>query len=211
MLACSTRATMDGPKLKAVPKTPTSNAFGDGTDDDLMLLAAAGHEAAFEHLVERHMPQLLRYCCKQVCDTRLGEELAQDTWLKLWAYRQRYKPQGKFRILLYTSARNLCRNHARNSARRSRWFSELEAPVDTVRADHPTQLDALVARERSARTQDALTSLKPKLREALLLRFDQDLECGEIAGIVGRSESTVRSRIFHGLKKLRSQLDGDMS
>lgn len=210
MLGCNQSATMDGPKLRTVPLLASADVLAERNDDDLMLLAAAGREEAFAHLVERHMPQLLRYCCKQVCDTKRGEEIAQDSWLKLWAYRMRYQPQGKFRILLYTTARNLCRNHARNSARRSRWFSDLPAPTLGGSMDQPSQLDALIAREKATRIQDAMASLKPKLREALVLRFDQGLEYEEIAVIVGRSESTVRSRIFHGLKKLKSRIEGEL-
>ncbi len=200
---------MNRPKLLAMPKVAADSPLSQRNDDELMLVAAAGREDAFEHLVHRHLPQLLRYCCKQVCDSKLGEEIAQDTWVKVWAYRARYQPQGKFRFLLYTTARNLCRNHARNSARRSRWFSDLPAPGHSTDEAQPTPLDALVAREKATRVQDAMASLKPKLREALVLRFDQGLEYREIAVIVGRSESTVRSRIFHGLKKLKSRMAGE--
>ncbi len=210
MLPCVQQTTMDRPKLISVRPAPSTGALAERNDDDLMLVAATGHEEAFAYLVQRHMPQLLRYCSKQACDIKLGEEIAQDTWFKLWTYRTRYQPQGKFRILLYTTARNLCRNHARNSARRSRWFSDLPAPADSARAEEPTQLDALVASEKATRVQDAMADLKPKFREALVLRFDQGLEYSEISVIVGRSESTVRSRIFHGLKKLKSSMDGDL-
>ena len=196
--------------MGGVPTIAVAGSVEGQSDDDLMLRAAAGHDDAFERLVERHMPQLLRYCCKQVCDARLGEEIAQETWLKLWAYRTRYQPQGKFRVLLYTTARNQCRSHARAAGRRAPWFSELFAPTETTGAVAGTQLDALLADENARRIQRAMTCLKPKLREALLLRFDQDLDYNEIATIVGRSESTVRSRIFHGLKKLRTAISGDM-
>lgn len=210
MLGCDQQTTMNRPELISVHSAGSASALAERTDDELMLVAATGHEQAFEHLVHRHMPQLLRYCCKQVCDTKLGEEIAQDTWLKLWAYRTRYQPQGKFRILLYTTARNLCRNHARDSARRSKWFSDIAVPAENALAEESTQLDALVAREKATRVQNAMASLKPKLREALVLRFDQGLEYSEISIIVGRSESTVRSRIFHGLKKLKSRMDGEL-
>lgn len=192
---------------------PNASPGAEPSDDQLMARAASDEHEAFAMLVRRHMPQLLGYCSKYVCDVRLGEELAQDTWLKLWAYRARYRAQGKFRVLLYTSARNLCRSHARDTGRRSRWWGELSTPdpgSDTESdSQNNTQLDALLAREQEQRIQEAMAHLKPKLREALLLRFDQELDYSEIAAILGRSESTVRSRIFHGLRQLRMQHAGD--
>lgn len=212
MVMCvdSRPAAMDRSDLMTVPPRNTPGSLEDRSDDDLMLLAAAGRDAAFEQLVQRHMPGLLRYCCKQVCDARLGEEIAQDSWLKLWAYRLRYQPLGKFRILLYTTARNCCRSHARGSGRRSRWFSDLSAPTETTHSADSSQLEMLLEQENATRIQASLATLKPKLREALLLRYDQDLDYSEIAIIVGRSESTVRSRIFHALKKLRIRISGEM-
>jgi RNA polymerase sigma-70 factor (ECF subfamily) len=47
------------------------------------------------------------------------------------------------------------------------------------------------------------------MREAVLLRFEQGLEYPEIARIVGRPESTVRSRVFLAMKTLRRDVAGE--
>jgi RNA polymerase sigma-70 factor (ECF subfamily) len=70
----------------------------------------------------------------------------------------------------------------------------------------PDQLDELLVRERRRRVVEALGGLSPRLREVILLRFEQGLDYADIAAIVGRPQATIRTRIFHGLKKLREHI-----
>jgi RNA polymerase sigma-70 factor, ECF subfamily len=55
----------------------------------------------------------------------------------------------------------------------------------------------------------SLQRLAPVYREALVLRFQEDLSLQEIAGIVGASVSTVASRIYRGLAALRAEMEGE--
>ncbi|HWM85853.1 MAG TPA: RNA polymerase sigma factor [Kofleriaceae bacterium] len=172
------------------------------SDDDLMLLASAGRKDAFSVLVERYMDKVTGFCAKLLCDRRAGEEVAQETWLRVWAVRSAYVAQGKFPVYLYTLARNLCRNHRRDRGRRGRWVRD-DLDGRACPADEPASLDRLIAREQEARVQEALAALSPRLREAVLLRFSEGLDYPQIAQILGRNESTIRSRVHHGLKRLR--------
>jgi RNA polymerase sigma-70 factor (ECF subfamily) len=187
-----------GERRAASPAT-----LDDRTDDELMRLARGDHRDAFAALVARHMARLADFCTKMTCDRRTGEDVAQETWLQVWSHRGRYQPQGKFESFMFTIARNRCRNALRSRGRRGKLF----VAGETERAsDDPSHLDALLARERAARVADAVGELPPKLREAVLLRFSLGLDYPEISAIVGRGESTVRSRVFHGLQKLRGSL-----
>jgi RNA polymerase sigma-70 factor (ECF subfamily) len=78
--------------------------------------------------------------------------------------------------------------------------------TDTAHAD-ASSLDAMLARERAARVHAAALRLPPKLREAVLLRFVAGLDYRAISEAIGRNESTVRSRVFHGLRQLRDHLE----
>lgn len=175
-------------------------------DEALMVLAAGDHRRAFEVLAERHLRPLTGYCAKFFGSARIGEEVAQDALVAAWEQRLRYRP-GRFRVFLFTIARNRCLNRLREERRRLAWSrpSLDEAPLD-AHGDRPDQLDALLEQERQRRTREALMTLAPKLREAVLLRFDQGLDYAEISRIVGRPEVTVRSRVFHALKRLRAAL-----
>jgi len=175
-------------------------------DDELLRLARAGRTDAFELLVARHMHKLSGFCIKMLGDRRAGEDVAQETWLQVWARRADYRAQGRFQAFLYTIARNRCRNALRSSRRRNR--VQVEATVEPPEAidDRPSHLDSLLADERRRQVQDAMMELPSKLREAVLLRYAQQLDYPQIAAVVGRGESTVRSRVHHGLRRLRRLL-----
>ncbi|MGE3459167.1 MAG: RNA polymerase sigma factor [Kofleriaceae bacterium] len=182
--------------LHAIPAASRS-PLTDRSDEDLMVLAGAGSQAAFAQLVERYLPRVVNYCVKVTGDQRAGE-----AFLQLWAHRQRYVPSAKFSVFLFTAVRNRCRNYGRWWRRRRPWEDEDASEIDVQST--ASQLDELIDREHHRRMREALTKLPPKLREAILLRFDQELDYPEIAAIVGHPEATVRSRVFHGLRQLRS-------
>jgi RNA polymerase sigma-70 factor (ECF subfamily) len=192
-----------------VPLRPLAPAHPQAELDDeaLMLLAAAGRRDAFAALARRHLPALARFCAKLVADGPLGEEVAQDALLDVWAGRQRYR-RGNVRVHLLTVARHRCLNQLRDARRHARWVEPAAdpEPAGGASAARPDPLEELLEAERTRGVLRALAVLPPKLREAVLLRYDQGLEYPEIARVVGRGESTVRSRVMLGLRRLRAAL-----
>jgi RNA polymerase sigma-70 factor (ECF subfamily) len=195
---------MPNPRLNIVP--PPNRALADRDDDTLMLLSNAGRAEAFAVLVERYMKRLASLCSRLVCDRRAGEDLAQEIWLQVWACRSRYKPCGKFTVYLYSIARNRCRNHRRDTQRKERWYDNDQAVDAAPLAETPDRLDELLEKERRGRVNEALTQLPLALREALLFRFAEGLDYADIARIVGRTESAVRSRVYLAIERLRAEL-----
>jgi len=176
-----------------------------------MVLAASDHRRAFELLAARHLGPLTAYCAKFLGSPRAGEEVAQDVLVEAWSRRRLYRPQGRLRVFLLTIARTRSLNRLRDDRRRSARAPVLSGEPDAGSAatGQAGQLDQLLERERERQVRGALLTLPPKLREAVLLRFDHGLDYPEIARIVGRAEVTVRSRVFHALKKLRAALEGE--
>ncbi len=166
-----------------------------------MLLAAGGSRRAFEVLAERHFDRVARYCSKYLNHSKAGEELAQDLWAELWIQRRQYRARGRFISYVLTLARNRLRNAARNRARHERSMREVDE-----KGSEAEPLDHLLERERARQMRAAVGSLPDKIREAVLLRFDQDLDYAEISRVCGVPEVTARSRVFHGIKRLRAEL-----
>jgi len=190
-----------------IPLHQTRPAAGltERSDDELMTLARAGHRDAFAALVARHGTRLTEFCAKMTGDRRTGEDVAQETWLQVWAVRERYRAANRLEAFLFTIARNRCRNALRSRRRGTRVIvtaEQSDAPVvDT------SGLDAMLVRERDKRVHEAALELPPPLREAVLLRIVAGLDYPAISQAVGRNESTVRSRVFHGLRQLRQHLE----
>ena len=76
--------------------------------DDFALMARVGEgcEGAFRQLVERHQRPLLNFFARMGASTT-SEDLAQETFIRLWNYRTKYKPAAKFTTFLYTLARHV--------------------------------------------------------------------------------------------------------
>jgi RNA polymerase sigma-70 factor, ECF subfamily len=198
-------------KLVAVPNPNDGASLRERTDEELMTLVRAGVSPALRVLAERHMGKLARFCGKLVLDVHAGQEIAQQIWLQVWAHRARYESRDRFNVFLYTIGRNLCRNELRRRTRQSSWVDAraTDSDVASVAADDPTHLDALLLRERKRELLSALAKVPEPQREAMLLRFDQELSYEEMSTVLGPSESTLRSRVHHGLRALRAAMRED--
>jgi len=185
---------------------PPEDALRERSDDELMQLSSAGLRAAFAVLVERYAVRIANLCSRFVNDGQLGRELAQDVWALAWQGRQKYRGDGTFGAWLVTVARNHCRNELR---RRKQRGERVSPSVDEEAAQSARQLDRLLTEERRRRVRAALEELPLPLREALLLRFGEGLRYDEIASVVGTGESTLRSRVHHGLRALKEKLEKD--
>jgi RNA polymerase sigma-70 factor, ECF subfamily len=195
------------PKIAPLRILPTELELERGEDEQLMMLAVAGHKPAFAVLVQRHLQRITKFCARFCGHLSVAEELAQEIFLEVWLRRDRYRSQGKFVVFLFMVARHRCLNRVRDEGRRYRreqWVSEGEI------AGTPSQLDVLLDKERQRQVQVGLSGLSVKLREALLLRFDQGLDYADVARILGCSESTTRSRVRLAMLALRATLaEGD--
>lgn len=125
------------PKLRLVAVEHEGNAeaaapmlLGDRSDEDLMVAASAGSRDAFALLVERYMTKVASYCIKFTRDQRMGEDLAQEIFLQLWAHRATYKPSHTFNVFLFTVVVNRCRNHNRAWWRRGQHEVDVAGQYD---------------------------------------------------------------------------------
>ena len=71
----------------------------------------------------------------------------------------------------------------------------------------PAQIDSILAEERRRRVHQTLCQLPEVMREALLMRYGEELRYDEMSTILGAQESTLRSRVHNGLKLLKLRLE----
>jgi RNA polymerase sigma-70 factor (ECF subfamily) len=178
--------------------------LGGRDDDTLMTLSQAGSRDAFAVLVERHALRVVRTCFRFTGDSEQAQELAQGIWVSVWESRLRYRPGTDFLIWLVTVARN----HCRNELRRQRIVDRHAQAVSPMGEDpSPAQIDSILAEERRRRVHQTLCQLPEVMREALLMRYGEELRYDEMSTILGAQESTLRSRVHNGLKLLKLRLE----
>ena len=142
---------------------------------------------------------LLNFFWRQGVSYSEGEDLVQETFLRLWKYRAEYRPTAKLSTFLFLMARQVrlaaLRHDSRKERREERWGKEQpvrqEPPVPGVRED----------------VRWAVGQLTEPLREVVELGVFQDLPYAEVSEILGIPVGTVKSRMSNALRKLKEIFD----
>ncbi len=179
-------------------------------DIQLMLSLQAGDQRAFRSLFDKYKKRVINYCYRFCGHPAVAEELAQETFLRVYKAAPRYKPKARFSTWLFKIAANVCLNEIRKPVYRNRLQSmEDGQDVAGLAATQPDQLrpDAqLVAREQERMVRAALCDLPEKQRTALLLRMDGEFSYAEIGQQINRSENYVKTLIHRGRQRLKKVL-----
>ena len=163
-------------------------------------------------LVSQYHYRLLRYLVYLTSRRERAEELVQETWLRVLERAGQFNSRLRFEPWLFSIARNLAIDDLRRRQRASLSTSDmsvLEAGLQFPASDLYSPFLAAAKSEDAVRIAHALGALEPIYREALLLRFQEELSLEEIAQVAGAPVSTISSRIHRGLSMMRSALEGD--
>ena len=188
---------------------------GEMTDHRLLEATRAGDGAAFAELVRRYRNQITNYVYRMTNDYDLAVDLAQETFMRVYAAAERYQTSYAFSTYIYRIATNLAISELRRRKRRrlvslSSFFQERESPTDSCELEMPDAgplQDATLAEgERRAAVARAIATLPEKYRAPLVLRDVEERSYEEIAHILGMNEGTVKSRINRARTFLRDKL-----
>ncbi len=142
--------------------------------------------------------QLLNFFLRKGVPFSEGEDLVQETLLRLWKYRHRYEATAKLSTFLFIIARQVFVDAARKLTRRR------------IREDYYAANASMVQMPVEVAADDviwALSKLSPSLREVVELAVINDLPYAEIARRLSIPVGTVKSRMFNALKKLKEAVD----
>lgn len=189
------------------------SAIPDDGGTQLMLQAKNGDAAAFEALAEKVRRPLFGFLFRMVHDQAVAEELAQETFLRVYRSRHTYAAKAKFSTYLYRIAANLAINHARDNRqerakvtasldeRDERSDSTLDAPDPSLSAEQ-----AILRRERLAAIRRHVDALPERQRVAVLMHKYQGLDYRQIGEALDLGESATKSLLFRAYETLREKL-----
>lgn len=165
----------------------------------------------FGRLMKRWERPIRRLCTRMTGDVHRGEDLKQETFLRLFERRKDYEPTGRFSTFLWRIALNLCYDELRRQQRRRDLFCEpqpsesdfsIEKPCDAPAPDlHAAQL------EEGELVRQAVLQLPEIYRAVLVLRHYQDMKLTEIAEVLEIPAGTVNSRMAEALNRLSRLLE----
>lgn len=140
-----------------------------------------------------------------------AEDLVQEVFMKLFRYADSYQPTGRFEAYAFRIARNAWIDRSRRAALRPTRTEdvmrdgELVPAMDTASSEEPP-LSKIVQREEATRVESALLHLSDAHRLVFELGVIQELPYGEISTVLEIPEGTVKSRMFHAVRRLRQLL-----
>ena len=160
-------------------------------------------------LVERSQRRLVRYLLYLTGRRDYAEDLAQETWIRVLQRGSQYNGRQRFDLWLFAIARNLAIDYLRKKRKAVQTASlpDDRDEILLVSSSGPSPFEAAARSEDAIRLAGQLQILSPLYREALLLRFQEDLSLAEMAQVLGAPTTTVTSRIYRGLAALRSALE----
>ena len=168
-----------------------------------------GDSEVLADLVELYQHRLVRYLLYLTGRREYAEDLAQETWVRVLQRGSQYNGRQRFDPWLFAIARNLAIDYLRKK-RKAVQTASLPNDRDAILllpSSGPSPFEAAARSEDAIRLAGQLQILSPLYREALLLRFQEDLSLPEIAQVLGAPVTTVTSRIYRGLAALRSAFE----
>ena len=202
-----TETPVDTPDLAPV-------ALGKSADEELMRRTQNGDAQAFAILYERYSGGILSFLYRMLGNVEDVEAIGQEVFLRAFRFAPTYRYPQKFSTWLFTIARNLAINNARRKKRNPvRNLTELKIENADQTGDPNTiarnATDDVQKREEIVRMLKAMDDLPPDQKEVIVMGIFQDLSYAEMEAITGAKAVTLRSRMFHGLKKLGRMLGAE--
>jgi RNA polymerase sigma-70 factor (ECF subfamily) len=182
-------------------------------DAEIMLRVRDGDVAGYEYLVQKYRRAMVSFMYRMVRNQAVGEELAQEVFLRVYRSRATYRAEARFTTWLYRIATNLGVNYARDNKLES---SASNVYLDTVDAETGTRPDVadstpnieqdLVRDERLKAIRAQVDALPERQRMAVIMHKYQELDYREIGRVLKLSESATKSLLFRAYETLRERL-----
>jgi RNA polymerase sigma-70 factor (ECF subfamily) len=175
------------------------------SDAKLVQRTLANDSDAFDELVRRHRPSLVRFVSLIIGDADEAESLAQETLTRAYANLTDFDDTLSLGPWLRGIALNLCRNHLRERKRHAKPV----APEQLGREMLPKGagvLSGILRREQEDRARLAVSQLPALFREAFVLHFIEEMNYAQMSRITGVAEGTLRVRAHRARSLLRQNL-----
>jgi RNA polymerase sigma-70 factor (ECF subfamily) len=189
--------------------------WGGLTDQDVVLRARSGEEAAYRELIRRYERPVFALLFRMVRDRELAEDLAQETFVKALNAIDSYRPEFKFSSWIFKIGNNAAIDHLRrreldtlslDGSPHAETPEAMQATALQIGARQESPLDIVEAKELGGTIEEAIAALRPEYRSCILLRHVEGRPYEEIAEILNLPLGTVKTYIHRARNELRQSL-----
>ncbi len=190
--------------------------YGEATDQQVVLDARQGREAAYRELIRRYERPIFSLIYRMVRDRELAEDLSQETFVKALNAIDSYRPEYKFSSWIFKIANNATIDHLRRrelntlsieGSPHARTPDAMEATALQIGGRDPGPLAYVEAQELGGMIEEAISHLRPEYQSCILLRHVEGRPYEEIAEMLDLPLGTVKTYIHRARNELRKLLD----
>jgi RNA polymerase sigma-70 factor, ECF subfamily len=185
------------------------------SDQEVVLMARAGREAAYRELIRRYERPIFALLFRMVRDRELAEDLSQETFVKALNAIESYRPEFKFSSWIFKIANNAAIDHLRrreldtlslDGSPHAETPEAMQATALQIGARQESPLDTVEAKELGGAIELAIGRLRPEYRSCILLRHVEGRAYEEIAEMLDLPLGTVKTYIHRARNELRQAL-----
>ena len=166
--------------------------------------AGEGDQAAFLELYDRYREPIFRFAYRLLGSVEVAEDVTHDCFVSLIRKPENFRPErASLKTYLYAAARNLAMKHFRSQGRETGLDEVAEEPRESPRRG---PLRRLLDEELATLVREAVFSLPPLQREALILFEYEGLSLNEVAEIAGTDAGAIKARLYRAREGMRRML-----
>lgn len=181
----------------------------NATDEKLINDFLEGNDAAFEMLLERHLSPVLNFLWQLVRDRDTAEDLAQETFFKVWKNLRRFDPNKNFKVWLFAIAKNTAYDFFKKKKTLPfSLFTDEEGHNQLEKLDDkkPWPDEILERKDLAREIEGKLEEIPEAYRIILLMHYKEDFSLSEISEILNVPYNTVKSQHQRGLERLKKAI-----
>lgn len=163
--------------------------------EEWVLRAQQGDKKAFDRIAREWYPKILNYVYRATFNMELATEITQITMVQSYFKLQQLREPRYFATWIYKIATNLIFDHLRDKQREPLALDDIVEPSFTPNW------------ETKLAIQQALSQLSDKERTVVVMKIYENMKFREIAEVLNEPESTIKTRLYNGLKKLKQILE----
>lgn len=166
-----------------------------------------GNQESFNILVKQNLTMILNFVYRFVYDTDLAEDIAQETFIKIWKNIKKFDENKKFKTWMFTIAKNTAIDFIRK--KRIIPFSSFEQDdetnnfVENIQDEKLSLLNEMIKKDNKTKLSKVLKNLNTKQQLVLYLYYYEEMNFREISEILNISTNTIKSQHLRGIKKLK--------
>jgi RNA polymerase sigma-70 factor (ECF subfamily) len=177
-------------------------------DNEIIRVVLDGDVNAYGRIVKKYQKPIYNLMYRTSKSEQLSMEMTQEVFTRAYEKLDRFDPGRRFFSWLFAIGANLARDYLRRVGREL-LFCEAEIDGNELADNRWNHAAALEQHSELSHIMQLLDKLPFDYREALILRYREDLSIKEVAGALDLSTSGAKMRVHRALKQLRAMLAAD--